>query len=468
WPLDNQTIYNDIMAHPAVWGEEGTSFGHEDCPVTGQPFYDELTLAASPHQVQPLFYLMSYVNQTADFLPSDSFPGDRLDYLNWVDFDQLDQSLMTLDLSDNDAGCDTDDGRDHSTCKSDQCNADGDLQRIYTAGYTTAVRALPGLIDAWRWALDSRAPSSTVELTRSDGKPVGEWNNWPVSVHMTAAEDTDPRGDRASGLWKIHGELDGEPSDAVDDTPSWGVATEGEHKLACMSVDMFGNVERHDLTFAIDMTPPSVTFPAMRPNYLTSEDVTVSWEATDALSGVDSEVAYLDDHVIEKGDVVDLSEEAGQHTLRVIAYDKAGNYRDTTWDFEVWIDATATAKPVQMNAKSNGGAMFAEVRFPAPYDVGAIDLATARLSVKGSIDLTKAFPVVEPSARLSGDLLTGVSNGPGGQLPSREIRFDKGAFLTALENDTGAITSVVWGRLTTDGSPRYLARLTTQVFAPPK
>jgi len=463
WPKGSEEILADLNAHPEVWGDEGTSYGHNDCP--NGTFYDGLPFSYDWYNVKPLFYLMSYVNQTADFLPSDSFEGDTLDYLGWVDFSQLDPALQFLDLSDNDAGCDLDDGRDHSTCKSDQCNADGDLQAVYTAGYTTAMRAVPGVIDAWRRTVDSHDPSSTVELTRTDGKPLAEWNNSPVTVHMTSAVDEESKF-RASGVWKIYGELDGAASAALDETPSWGVTAEGEHTLACMTVDNFGNVESHSIDVAIDMTPPAVTFPSLRPNYLTSEDLTVSWEATDALSGVASEVAYLDNHVIDKNTVVDLSDKAGRHTLRVIAYDNAGNYTDTTYDFEVWIHATATTKPATLNSKSNGNAMFVEVQFPAPYDVGDIDLTTARLSVRGSIDLTSAFPVIEPSARLIGDLLGGVSNGGG--LPSRGIRFDKEAFATALEGQTGDIHSVVWGSLSTEGAPRYLAPVTANVFTAPK
>ncbi len=219
-PQADDAILADINAHPEVWGDEGTSYSHSDCP--NGPFYDALAQQNDPYNVKPLFYLMSYVNQTADFLPSDSFEGDDLDYLGWVDFTKLDQSLRTLDLSDNDAGCDLDDGRDHSTCKGDQCNADGDLQAVYTAGYTTAMRAVPSVIDTWRRTIDSRAPSSTVEFTRTDGLPMREWNNSPITVHMTDADDDEDGGFRASGLWKIHGELDGARIDGARRHPLVG------------------------------------------------------------------------------------------------------------------------------------------------------------------------------------------------------------------------------------------------------
>ncbi len=107
--------------------------------------------------------------------------------------------------------------------------------------------------------------------------------------------------------------------------------------------------------------------------------------------------------------------------------------------------------------------------FPAPYDVGEIDLETARLSVKGSIDLTQAFPVVEPSARLSGDLLTGVSNG--GVLPSRGVRFDKEAFATALEGQIGRCPLCGLGKAerrwsTTLCRSRYDERVHRAIVAP--
>lgn len=476
----SEDIYQDMLAHWSdVFQGEGESFCHT-CDYTGNEFCDELAQQYPRHNVHPLFYLMSYVNQTADFCPSDgdeitgSFVGDRLDYLNWVNFDLLDQSLPDRDLSDNESGCDPGDGRDHSDpiCHNEMCNADLDLWDILKTGYGTAFRAVPGVIDAWRRTLDSRAPKSVVDITRTDYEPYLEdgWNNCPLSVRMTDATDEGGRF-RASGVWKVYGELDGVP--ATEDPanpawyPSWGVATDGIHTLACMSVDMMGNVENRDITIKIDMTPPDVTFTSLRPNYLTSEDMEVSWEATDAFSGVASEVAYLDGTVIVKGSVVDLSTFAGKHTLEVYAYDVAGNYRYAEYPFEVWIDARAESQSTKVNNKTSGETLSVDIQFPAPYNVSTIDLGTTRLSVGGSIELTSVFPIIEiidPSARLSGYHLTGVGDHIPDGIPDRSARFDKEDFADALGDNTGNISSIVWGSLTTAGNPRYIATVVTPVF----
>jgi hypothetical protein len=231
---------------------------------------------------------------------------------------------------------------------------------------------------------------------------------------------------------------------------------------------MFGNVERNDIEIALDLTPPEVSFPDMRPNYLTSQDLLASWEATDALSGVDSTVAYLDGVLVGNGELVDLALEAGRHTLEVYAYDVAGNMAYATYEFEVWIDATASSKPIKLNDKTSGGGMYVDVQFPAPYDVGALDPATQRLSVLGHVDLLLTPPVGGATAVLPGTNLSGVGDHNGDDIADRGIRFDKAAFATALGGQTGDIGSVVWGSLNTEGSPRYIATVMTTVFKAPK
>jgi hypothetical protein len=255
-------------------------------------------------------------------------------------------------------------------------------------------------------------------------------------------------------------------------SPYCVISQEGRNLVQLLSTDWVGNVEddKNDFTVNIDKTPPAVTFPNLRPNYLTSEDFTVTWSITDGgLSGVElnSMVAYLDGNLVADLAVIDLSNMAGSHTLTVDACDRAGNCGSTSYRFEVWIDATAQAMPVQISERS-GGVMTVQVQFPPPYDVAAIDLRTATLSVKGSINVQQTFPITGHSAFLSGLRLTGVGDLTHDGLPDRGIAFDKGSFIAGLDGAIGDIASVVAGSLTTPAAPRYIANVVTPVFSAPR
>ena len=168
-----------------------------------------------------------------------------------------------------------------------------------------------------------------------------------------------------------------------------------------------------------------------------------------------------------KGQVIDLAEMAGEHWLRVIAYDVAGNYADVFYYFEVFIDADAWAKPVLIGDKTKGKGMFCAVEFPAPYDVSLIDMNTCTLVVGGTLDLTASDPVVGGSDELQAERMTGVGDADGDHVRDRMLRFDKAQFVAALAGQVGDIQSVVRGGLLPDGMPRFLGVVTVPVFAPP-
>jgi hypothetical protein len=301
-------------------------------------------------------------------------------------------------------------------------------------------------------------------MTRSDGQPVKEWNNSPVTVKLTGATDYgNPRFLRVSGVWKVWGLSDGNPP-ADADNPSWVIAEDGKHTVNCLSTDMNGNVDTKDIQVWFDGTPPEVAFPDLRPNYLTSENFVATWVASDATSGVKSETAYLDGNLVTKGQVFNLAQLAGLHTLRVIVYDNADNVRDVSYNFEVWIIAKSWSFSVNVNDKTEGNAMSCVVEFPAPYNVGLISLQTSTLAVKGTLDLTKSNPVVGQTAVLQAQLLGGVGDNDRNGIRDRKIQFRKDYFVKALGGQAGNIPSVVCGGLLPNGQPRFIAPVTVPVF----
>ena len=429
-------------------------------------FVDADFVALLPYNVPQLFYLMYTVNQYGDFSPSDGYDGDSYDPTGWADYsDPLilwanDEGEPLTDEDSSDTLDDNDPGDN---------NDDGDYTDILKVGWRAAFQASPAVIDLFRDTVDNVAPVTSFTVERTDGEDVVEWNNSPVTVTLTGAEDGARPGWRASGVWKVWGECDGETPSFVGDTPYFAINEDGEHVVKLLSTDMCGNTEgpANDFTVKVDMTPPEIAFPDLRPNYLTSQEFIPTWVATDATSGVDEETAYLDGRLVAKDVPIDLALMAGKHRLEVYAWDVAGNWRYEYFDFEVWIDTGTDAKPVSVQTRTKGAGMMVTIEFPAPYDVGEVDLSTCRLSVGAAIDLEQPDPVVGAVATLEGTLLTGVGDLDGDGIPARMIRFSKAAFAAAVAGQTGDVQAVVWGGLLPDGTPRFIGPVTIPVFTTP-
>ncbi|MCJ7749733.1 MAG: hypothetical protein MUQ65_01355, partial [Armatimonadetes bacterium] len=435
--------------------------------------FPALTNPNLPYNMQKFFYLLYWADQIGNYFASDDEDGasNSDDPTGWmggyVGFPTALAGGYSIHdwhgLVDNDSDC----GGCTPWCRYGECDADGDLTLIANWCYAGAFKVSPALIDLFRMTVDNVPPVTTAEVTRLDGEPVVEWNNSPVTVQLLSAVDYgNPGAARASGMWKVWGLCDGEPP-ANYDAPSWGISEDGKHTVECMSTDMCGNVEQdQDIAVWIDMTPPEITFPDLRPNYLTSEDFIATWVAVDALSGVDYEYALLDGQQVDKEQVIDLALLAGRHTLEVYANDVAGNIGYAVYEFEVFIDASGWTRPVLSGDKTKGAGLFFAVEFPAPYDVGLIEMSTCTLAVGAGLDLMASDPVVGSLAVLEAEVMTGVGDSNANHIGDRMLRFDKRDFIAALAGQVGDISSVVRGGLLPDGMPHFLAVVTIPVFAP--
>jgi hypothetical protein len=478
-PHDNQAILNDIYA--SGWSADELA---DPDPDSGDPY---LATVDPVYNMQQLFRIMYTVNETANYFASDGEDGNVDEPIGWLNgyagfpgclhtgdgpaYDEISPQAEDA-LTNNESGCEN--GKPHPLCTDDTCDCDGDLTTIAMRGYKATFRAMPAVIDLFRRTIDDVPPITTLEVTPGpEEESQAGWYNTPVTVELTNAEDHGrPKAEggelRASGVWQIWGLCDDNPP-ANYAAPSWVISEDGKHKVECMSTDMCGNVEQdNDLAVWVDRTPPEVTFPDLRPNYLTSESFVATWNATDATSGVASETAYLDGQLVTKGQAFNLALLAGLHALRVIAYDNADNCRDVEYNFEVFIDASGWAKPVNLSDKASGNGLFCSVEFPGPYDVGLINMGTCRLAVLATLDLTKSNPVVGTTALLPADRITGVGDSDGDHLRDRMLRFNMAQFAAALGGMTGAVPSVVRGGLSPSGLPHFLAVVSVPVFTAPK
>ncbi|UCH35916.1 MAG: hypothetical protein JSV65_06065 [Armatimonadota bacterium] len=469
-PTSNAAILNTVLSANGGYWDPGQS--EPIAPDSGwadmDAYFFDLSWPYTAYNKQQLFYIMYVVNQTGNWFASDSEPGNTFDAIGWLEYSVFPPHL--LDEGTPVAAQDSDALDDNDSC---DCDMDGDLSLIAVWAYATSFRASPAVIDLFRRTVDNAPPVTAFEQARVDGQPVVEWNNSPVTVTLTGATDYGNPGFRVSGVWKVWGTCEGETPQFTPDpaqTPYLAISQEGENHVQLLSTDWCGNVETsaNDFTVKIDMTPPEITFPDLRPNYLTSEDFTATWVATDALSGVDYEYALLDGQWVTKGEVIDLALLAGTHTLEVYANDVAGNIGYAIYEFEVFIDAESWGLSVLVGNKTKGKAMFGVVEFPAPYDVGIIDVTTCTLVVGGTLDLTVSDPVVGGLAVLPAELITGVGDHDEDGIPDRMLRFDKEQFVAALGGLAGDIPAVVRGGLLPDGTPRFLGVTTVPVFAPPR
>jgi hypothetical protein len=462
-PTDNSELLLDMINPQSSW--EGSADIWDD---------EILSNPSSPFNLQPLFYMMYVSQQTGNYFASDDEDGNSDDPIGWLN--GFPHEFSNIRLLNADTGEDVSAHNsaglygllDNDGC---DCNDDGDLEKIAKWTYGAAFRAMPAFINFFRRTVDNVPPYTIYKLSRSDyetAKLAPECNNSNVTVILDYAHDLNRGGWRESGVWKVWGRCNGEPPlFGADQKPYWNLTEDGTYEVELLSTDKIGNVEgdENDFSIIIDQTPPVIEFPDLRPNYLTSETLTIKWTASDSgPCGMASQIAYLDEIQKEYGQSIDLSELAGRHKLEVYVTDGAGNMAYEIFEFEVWIDAEGWCFSVIVNNKTDGNAMTCSIQFPAPYDVGLISLSTSSLAVKGSIDLDEDYPIVEQTATLPAQLLTGVGDNNMDGIPDRKILFRKDLFVKALGGQTGNIQSIVSGGLLPDGQPRFLAEVTVPVF----
>ncbi|MCU0859669.1 MAG: Ig-like domain-containing protein [Thermoplasmata archaeon] len=144
------------------------------------------------------------------------------------------------------------------------------------------------------------------------------------------------------------------------DATSWTTATGGTFEFTGLDdgsidlyvrvTDMAGNAAQVYVSVTVDTTAPelSIASPDDGDSFETAE-VTVSWEVSDAVSGIDRcEVSIDDGSFVDVGDDTErLFEdlESGEHTVTVRAYDAAGNMEEVEVTFTVDIKSETNLMP---------------------------------------------------------------------------------------------------------------------------
>ncbi|MFH1338997.1 MAG: thrombospondin type 3 repeat-containing protein [Candidatus Omnitrophota bacterium] len=134
--------------------------------------------------------------------------------------------------------------------------------------------------------VDNIAPTTTASISPSPNQ--AGWNNTNVTITLTAADNQG-----GLGVKEIHYTLTGaeaRESTISADTTQIFISTEGTTVLTYWTVDNAENTESvKSLTVKLDKTPPEITAnisPEPNPYGWNNTDVTVTFSATDTLSGI--------------------------------------------------------------------------------------------------------------------------------------------------------------------------------------
>jgi hypothetical protein len=251
-------------------------------------------------------------------------------------------------------------------------------------------------------ATDTVPPVTTA--TPSPAPNASGWNDSSVNVTLHAT-DNEPG---SSGVQEIHYTIGATPQVvASGDTTVLNVTAEGVLSISYYALDKAGNAEApHSLTLRIDKTPPILTMPTLASSYTFNAQLTITFAATDALSGIAKAQAVLNGTPISNGSTVTLNQ-PGTNTFTLTATDVAGNTATATATFSVFYHFIGFLAPVS----NDGSSVFklgstVPLKFPLTDSTGAsVSTAVATLTVQM---LSGGTPVGTPiDATPSGNADTG-------------------------------------------------------------
>ena len=136
---------------------------------------------------------------------------------------------------------------------------------------------------------------------------------------------------------------------------------EGEHTVLIRTIDKAGNTAEKTITITVDLTPPDMSVCSPSPGLVTnSSSVLFNVSASDSV-GV-SEIRVYVDGTLKLSNSSDrlcgsLGLSEGSHSVLVVAYDLAGNRRDSS--FTVTVDLTAPI--VSIECPTNGTVLNSSV-----------------------------------------------------------------------------------------------------------
>lgn len=192
------------------------------------------------------------------------------------------------------------------------------------AGNTETARSLKAQIDL---------TSPTISSSQAPAANGAGWSNSDVKVTFSCADDFSGVGICTTPI-TISGEGAGQTVK--------GTAT-----------DLAGNQATTTRTVSLDKTPPSITMPTLAASYALNASVTLSFAASDSLSGLSSVNATLNGVPVSSGSTLTLGQ-PGTNTFTLTATDVAGNTATQTATFTVLYNFGGFLPPIS----NDGGTVF--------------------------------------------------------------------------------------------------------------
>lgn len=226
------------------------------------------------------------------------------------------------------------------------------------------------------WARDTNGNSASTSVTFGINK-----TKPAPTVSITGVSGNELRNTPVTPVVTISGEathtitLDGSPY--ATGTP---IASEGEHTLAVVAVNSDGITTSRQVTFTIDMTPPSITISDVVDGAVYYAAVTPSI----SVSGDSSRTVLLDGQPYSPGTPISAE---GSRTLQVSASDLAGNVRVVARSFAIkWVPVPHIAsQPATLTAYDQTYVISGTVLFQGEPAAGQkVELWTSSTGAPGS------------------------------------------------------------------------------------
>ncbi|WBL14497.1 OmpL47-type beta-barrel domain-containing protein [Sutcliffiella sp. NC1] len=215
--------------------------------------------------------------------------------------------------------------------------------------------------------LDFTVPETTSNI-------VNGWLTKAFTVQLTAT-------DSLSGVSTTYVSVD--ESEHVEST-NITFEEEGLYEVSYYSVDQAGNVEAAKTEYVkIDKTAPAVSWD-YEDEYALGTELTLTYDAFDALSGIQSETLLFNGKQYNNGDVVVL-EQPGKYTLKLEVVDNAGNVTTLETEFVVYIplvDFEVLPKVITPNT----GVFTVKVNLVDNYSTKGFDLNTVTINGVNAIN----------------------------------------------------------------------------------
>lgn len=212
-------------------------------------------------------------------------------------------------------------------------------------------------------------------VTTSDIQDI--WTNQDVPVALTATDDL-------SGVKTTYYTVD---DASQQEGTSFTVTGEGIHKVTFYSVDNAGNIEQANTAeVKIDKTAPTVILAPLKSEYVMGDKPTLSYTATDNLSGIASSVMTINGKEVANGTTLTL--QPGEYTVQVTATDNAGNKTTTTVQQKFVVAILAEMEVTPMVINPNPGIFTVRLTMPKGYkynfDIPTVSVNGAKVRGNGN------------------------------------------------------------------------------------